>query len=446
MYYNINVRKYQKKGNKNMKKKNSKKIMYLKILTLIIISIFLNNTFVKANDDIVVSPENWNEWQKREYWEWYTRTTTDDKAYNGEHIVIENNIIDFYGYGQNSYKDFLYKKYENPGKKIFKFVLDETKANYHTLDGAGFIFNAKKVDNKLSGYVVLFRKSDICIYRLDNVDIERFGTEKETTLATYGKLIYSVDKSDTTIRELTLEATPTYIKIQEGTTEIVNLKLDYSIHVGESFGLIASYTQHDCSKLSQIQFYEISITLEDYTIKVINTDLEENRISGGQFILKDENGKTTKEGTTNSKGEFEIEGLQEGIYTVEQKKEPSGYILNNNIYKFKVTNEGKVIDVDTGKEIELIVKNEKIKNEEETASKEDTNNKEEKKESNESNKNISNISNKGNTTIEKSTTKDSTTSSKVIPKAGTQTKILVISIVTMIGLSVILYIKQKQYK
>lgn len=334
---------------------------YIIITIILIMTICLNSTIVKANDNTVISGENWDKWQNEDYWEWHTRTTTNDMAYNGRHIVIENDVIDFYGYWKNSYKDFLYKEYENPGKKIFKFRIDESKANYHTLDGAGFIFNASKENNKLSGYILLFREKDVCIYRIDNVDINTFETASSSTIATYGTLIQSKSKTNSTIHDLVVEATPTNIKVTEGENEILNVNLDYSKHIGESFGLISSYLQHACSILSKIEFSQIRIILEDYNISVLNTDMDNNPIQGGYFELKDENGNMIKEGKTNGNGEFILEGLKEGTYTIQQKIPPSTYLLNDNIYTFKVTNEGKVVDKNTGEEIELIIKNEKMK-------------------------------------------------------------------------------------
>ena len=82
----------------------------LRIILMILILLFINNN-VKANNEITDSSMEWKEW--------HTRTTTNDQAYNGKHIVIQNDSIDFYGYGDNSYKDFLYKEYKNPGKKYF---------------------------------------------------------------------------------------------------------------------------------------------------------------------------------------------------------------------------------------------------------------------------------------------------------------------------------------
>ena len=73
---------------------------------LILILLSIN---VQANDN-KEDTNNWDEWQKEDYWEWHTRETTKDMAYNGKHIQIQDNAIDFYGYGVTSYKDFLYKE------------------------------------------------------------------------------------------------------------------------------------------------------------------------------------------------------------------------------------------------------------------------------------------------------------------------------------------------
>lgn len=386
--------------------KKNKLFKYTKIIILLLIMIMLNVSISKATDDTVISKDNWNDWQKEDYWEWHTRTTTDDQAYNGKHIVIENDVIDFYGYWQNSYKDFLYKEYTNPGKKIFKFRIDETKANYHTLDGAGFIFNASKVDNKLSAYILLFREKDICIYRIDNVDITTFETNSYKTIADYGELITSINKTDATIHDLIIEATPTNIKVIESKEEILNVELDYSKHSGESFGLISSYLQHACSQLSKIQFSQIELILEDYKISILNTDLKDSPIGNGTFELKDENGTIIKEGNADENGIFDITGIKSGVYSIQQKHPPTDYILNDAVYKFKLTNDGKIVDIKTGEEIELIIKNEQVKIEDE---------------------------------------EDNTITSKPIPYAGEKINIFCIILLIAI-ISIVLGIKLKKYK
>lgn len=409
-----------------MKKCKIKKniLKYITILIILIITIYVNSTNVKANDDIVVSKENWEEWQNEDYWEWHTRTTTDDKAYNGNHIVIENDVIDFFGYWKNSYKDFLYKDYKKPGKKIFKFRIDESKANYHTLDGAGFIFNANKQDNKVSGYILIFRQKDVCLYRIEDIDIEKFETTGNATIATYGELLKTVPKINNQIHDLIIEITPTNIKITEEQTEILNQDLDYSKHIGDSFGLISSYVQHACSILTKIEFSQLKMIIEDYEISILNTDTEGNSISGGYFELKDSDGKIIQEGKTNKDGKFIVQGLQEGIYTIQQKIAPSTYILNDEIYTFKVTREGKVVDEKTNEEIEVIVKNKK----EEI--------KTENKEIIDNNKKDNNVNNNQ---------VDNTIKNSILPYAGEKTGIIC-TIIFLITISIGLIFKLKKYK
>ncbi|MCI8640423.1 MAG: hypothetical protein HFJ59_00890 [Clostridia bacterium] len=412
------------------------RIMIILIMTLSII--LLNNIFVKATDEIVISKDNWSEWQDENYWEWHTRTTTDDKAYNGKHIIIQNDVIDFYGYGQDSYKDFLFKEYKNKGKKIFKFIIDESKANYHTLDGAGFIFNADIKDQKISGYILLFGKDTTCIYKIENIDINEFKNTKSTTVASFGELIKSIDKTNKQIHELSVEVSPTNVKIEEEDEEILNINLDYSFHKGESFGLISSYVQHDCTILSTIEFSQFKMILEDYNFKVLNTDLEENPILGAQFVLKDENGKVIKSGKSDNKGIFNVGNLEEGKYTIQQTVEPSGYKLNDNVYIFRVTADGRVIN-DKGEEIRLIIKNEPLEQNEKDNnydSEQDNSQKDNTQENN--NEDMINKEVNENKQVITPKQKDTSISKTVLPYAGATTTVikivLIISIITSIGL------------
>ena len=317
----------------------------------------INNLFVFANE----ASEPIGLWKNEDYWEWHTRNTTKDAAYNGRHIVMEGDNIAFYGYGDVSYKDFLYKEYSRTGIKKFAFIIDEKRANYHTLDGAGCILNANKSeDNKLTGYILLFREKEICLYRIEDVPIDEFEVKPNRLVSHYGTLVKSVTKSATTIREIYIEARPTHLILKEGNSELMNLDLDYSKHAGESFGLISSYSQHACSQLSKIEFIELYISIEDFENRAINVDTQKNPLTGGEFVLKDESGNVIQTGTTNENGEFIFRGLKPGTYTIQQTKEPKGYIINNNIYRFKMRNDGKTVDENSGEEIQIIIENEKI--------------------------------------------------------------------------------------
>jgi len=301
------------------------------------------------------------------YWEWHTRTTTDDQAYNGKHIVIDDSIK-FYGYGDISYKDFLYKDYSYAGEKTFSFILDETKASYHTLDGAGFIFNTKQENGELSGYILLVKQNTICLYRIDDINISKFETtpgkinENTMSVENYaGKPIASVNKKSSTVHKFIIKTTPTKITVVDNDEEVLKVDLDYSKHVGESFGLISSYVQHDCSILTKIEFSEFNLEINNYTIPVLKVDQNNNPLQGAEFKVKNAEGQVVRQGTTDAQGIFNIEGLQEGIYTLEETKAPSKYALQSKVYTFKMTSDGKAVDVDTGEELSFKIVNEPLK-------------------------------------------------------------------------------------
>lgn len=346
----------------NKIQKKNKKSIYQILITMIVASfiIFLAPV-VQADTEIKdIDQDIFN----RDYWEWHTRTTTNDKAYNGEHIQIKDNAITFYGYGQTSYKDLLYKEFSYAGKKTFRIIVDEKAASYHTLEGAGFLINSAIKDGKLSGYAILYAEKTINVYRIDDVNLNEFKTKKNMKVSNYGTLVKSMNKKTSGIHNVIVETTPTYIKVTDN-DQIMNIDLDPSKHVGDSFGLISSYLQHDCKILTKIVFEKFEIEIENYTIPVKTMDLEERPLSGASYEVKNEEGKVLQKGTSTSEGIFAMEGLQEGIYTVNQTSAPSGYKPNTKVIKFKVTNEGKAIDTDTGEEIEIVFINELIPKKEE---------------------------------------------------------------------------------
>ena len=331
----------------------------LKIFKIIVIPIVMILTI--GINEKVQATYNIEDVFNRQYWEWHTRTTTDDKAYNGEHIKILDNQIVFYGYGVNSYKDFLYKEFNYTGKKIFKIIVDESKASYHTLEGAGFLINSTIKDNEISGYVLLYGEKTIDIYRIEGINLQTFKTAANSKISTYGTLVKSIKKETSGIHNVVVETTPTNITVKDN-EQTISINLDYSKHIGNSFGLISSYVQHDCNILSTIIFEKLEIAIENYTIPVETVNKEEEKLSGAKYEVKNEKGEVVAQGTSNSTGIFNIEGLPEGNYTINQTSAPGGYILNENIVKFKITNEGKAVDITTNEEIKLKFINEKIQN------------------------------------------------------------------------------------
>ena len=288
-----------------------------------------------------------------EYWEWHTRTTTSDQAYNGRHIEITD-AINFYGYGVESYKDFLYKEYEFAGEKIFRFQLDESRASYHTLDGAGFIFNAKKENGKITGDVLLLNQPKISLYRLENVDVETFKTQQGCTILSHAKggaAIASATKPSVDIHQLEIKVTPVGISVIDHGEEILNANIDYSTHAGEDFGLLVSYLQHDCRILTNIEFSDFSLEVKDYRLPVYKYDEEGNPLEDAYFEVYNSEGHVIRSGITDENGQWDIIGLPAGTYTIKEVRAPLGYVLNSIVYKFNVTADGKFTDFETGNEI-----------------------------------------------------------------------------------------------
>ena len=395
-----------------MQKTKNNILKALVIIAIMILTIGISKTQATYNIEDVF---------KREYWTWHTRTTTDDQAYNGEHIKILDNKIIFYGYGVNSYKDFLYKEFNYAGKKIFKIIVDESKASYHTLEGAGFLINARIKDNKISGYVLLYGEKTIDLYRIDDLNLQTFKTAANSKVITYGTLVKSINKQTSGIHNVVVEATPTNITVKDN-EQTISINLDYSKHVGNSFGLISSYIQHNCSILSTIVFEKLEIAIENYTIPVetVEKDNEEQKLSGAKYEVKNEKGEVVAQGTSNSNGIFNIEGLQEGNYTITQTTAPSGYKINENVVKFKVTNEGKAVDITTNEEIKLKFENEKIQNDSENNTV-----------NNNINNNITNTPNNNNSNKKP----DNTTLQTKLPKTGESIVTIALIIVGIIAIT-----------
>ena len=297
----------------------------------------------------------------RDYWEWHTRTTTNDNAYNGEHIVMDGDKFTFYGYGQTSYKDYLYKYYDRAGVKTFNLTIDEVVANYHTLEGAGFIFNASKSNDLLSGYILLMEESFIRLYRLQDINSNQFETGANGTVANYGNMISSAKKPTTSVHNLRIIAMPTKVIVYDNEALLMDVDLSYENHKGEDFGLVVSYVQHDCSQLSTIEFSNFSMSIEDFIIPVKKVDEDGNGLQGAEFQVKNADKEVIRTGVTGEDGIWNIPGLVAGAYTLEETKQPEGCKRDLKSYGFSVNAEGKALSIITGQEIDLEVENELLK-------------------------------------------------------------------------------------
>lgn len=397
------------------------------------------------------------------FWEWHTRTTTTDRAYNGNHIKIEPQVITFFGYDMVSYKDFLYKKFEDENQKTFTIRVNEKEANYHTLEGAGFIVNSSIENNKLTGYVILYTQNQLCTYRLDNVDVQQLKTTSNKKISDYGTLINAVDKVKSDIHDVVLEVTPENITITDN-NNVTTIKLDKTKHPGNDFGLISSYVQHDCERLSKIKFERLSIKIAKDMPIASTVDEEGNKIAKAKYRVFDSTGKCVYSGTTDENGIYTAKGVVKGEYTIKQVIPPSGYEKNDEEKKFTIDEEGNIIN-ESGEKVETIefvnkkkptdnVNNEDNNNNNNNNSSNNNNNNNSSNNnsnnnssnssnnnSNNSNNNSNNNNNNSNNTNNNNNNKDTATGK--LPQTGenSQTMLILAIICTLIGIAAMSYKK-----
>ena len=77
------------------------------------------------------------------------------------------------------------------------------------------------------------------------------------------------------------------------------------------------------------------------TIKLLDKD-SKRYLSDSKLVLKNEQGELVKEWTTTV-GEYKVENLKKGKYTLVQLSAPSNYHLNKDNVTFEITNGDKAI-------------------------------------------------------------------------------------------------------
>lgn len=103
-----------------------------------------------------------------------------DQCYlRSKHIYPKDDGLIFVGYSEPAFKDFMIYPDQNTSEKTIEFTIDESGVSTHTLEGAGFLFNAEIDDNMLNGYLVFYNyaNSSIDLYRLSDVDAAAFHNE-----------------------------------------------------------------------------------------------------------------------------------------------------------------------------------------------------------------------------------------------------------------------------
>lgn len=178
-----------------------------------------------------------------------------------KHIEVsaDGKTLTFYGYTAPPFKDFMFMPDNNNSKKIFTFNVSESRTDWHTLEGAGYLFNSKIENNILSGYVLLFAQNGINLYQINGVNINNFHGGGYNRVADVATLLQSATKSGSN-HNMKIEVDGNNVKVWDNNILIINRTLP--VQYGYGFGPMVSYTSHGCSSISYITFSNIVMTTE----------------------------------------------------------------------------------------------------------------------------------------------------------------------------------------
>ena len=223
-----------------------------------------------------------------------------------QHIEFNRSDITMRDYTEVAFKDFLLthenddpNSFVHGAGKILSFSIERDRADWHTLEGGGFLFDvsitepsesandAEGSETKDSGtkdsgaesgdeiaagsegfltaHCVLVTNDGLKIYYLENVDIALFRNGKLGRIDYIGQQLgeYSYDIGDVNAHH------SISINIRKGTAETISIldsssivveNLEVDILDGDDYGLITSHDSHSCYQESWFTFSNIAMS------------------------------------------------------------------------------------------------------------------------------------------------------------------------------------------
>lgn len=196
---------------------------------------------------------------------------------NDPHIVThDDGSVTFYGYGSPAYKDFMLSKDNTVSDKSFKFDLDGSAVDYHSMEGGGFLFSiavndqstSDAADDTMSGYAVLFTQGGTNLYQLTDVNIADFHDESGNAMEYVNgvSLLDTYAKDDSTEQHyIQIDIVNNVLTVRDNEVMAIDgYPLDV---VGNRFGPLVSYESHGCEQLSWFVYDNLKM---GSTIKVVS--------------------------------------------------------------------------------------------------------------------------------------------------------------------------------
>ncbi|MGG4340557.1 S-layer homology domain-containing protein [Paenibacillus lautus] len=200
--------------------------------------------------------EGYDSWYIDPYGFGATPPAVETADYNHVQITNGGSTLTFYGYTSPAYKDFMLTQGSPSGKKIITFDMDESKVDYHSMEGGGFLFNTQ-IDSsgKLSGYTILYVQGAVKVYKINGVDATALHNETGSALSSMSGVtsIGSFPKGASTHHSIKIVVTDTTLSMWDNGDQIIrNLALP-DVY-GNEFGPIVSHIGHGCEIISIFAF------------------------------------------------------------------------------------------------------------------------------------------------------------------------------------------------
>lgn len=199
----------------------------------------------------------YNTWYIDTYGSGHATTPAVETA-DYDHVQISNSgkTLTFYGYTAPAYKDYMLTNGSPSGKKIITFDMDESKVDYHSMEGGGFLFNTS-IDSagKLSGYAILYVQGAVKAYKIDGVDAAALHNETENALSSMAGVseVGRYTKGTSTNHSIKIVATDTKLNMWDNGDQIIH-DLTLPDMYGNEFGPFVSHVGHGCEIISIFAF------------------------------------------------------------------------------------------------------------------------------------------------------------------------------------------------
>ncbi|MCR5836091.1 MAG: hypothetical protein K6G88_06280 [Lachnospiraceae bacterium] len=195
-------------------------------------------------------------WQEYDHIDYIEPKTSYAKYNIPKHILYENDGIRMIGYCYEANKDFLYLEGNNETKKVLEFdVKKEDGNNWHTIEGAGFLFNTSIKDNTIEGYCVLLRSGGLYLYKIRPNDLTKFRNGKSNSKTT----IKSVSVKNTSSEHHIKLVVENNLASVYDNDNLVMENINVGEVEGDGYGPIIFHSSHNCSQISSFRFSNISM-------------------------------------------------------------------------------------------------------------------------------------------------------------------------------------------